>query len=102
MSKAQDRQMGRILAGGKPLTDEEIGEIDDADAALQTQLKRFFEAGPVYQPWSVPETAPRRGYDADKLVIPAGFRIEMACIDCDETTRMFVLDSKDDRNRYED
>jgi hypothetical protein len=102
MSKGQEKQLGRILAGGKPLSDEEIAEIDDADAALRTQLKRFFEAGPFYQPWPVPGTAPRRSYGADEVVIPGGFRIEMACIQCDETTRTFVLDYKDNYNHYAD
>jgi hypothetical protein len=104
MSKGQEKQPGRILAGGKPLSDEEIAEIDNADAALRTQLKRFLEAGTFYQPWPVPGTAPRRadGDGADDVVIPAGFRIEMACIQCDETTRTFVLDYKNDYHQYVD
>lgn len=105
MSKGKEMQLGRILAGVKPLSDEEIARIADEDRALRAQLKRFFEAGPFYQPWPVPGTAPRRSpgghaYEQDEVLIPAGFRIETACIECQETTRTFVLDYKENSNRY--
>jgi hypothetical protein len=94
VSKGKQEHIARVLAGGKPLTEAEIAKIDDMDAALRIQLKRFLESGSLYRPWPVPGSEPRTSYGGgdDEVEIPAGFRIEMPCTKCIGPSRTFALE----------